>query len=187
MIKTESGLQETPWIDALDFAAGRLAQVKAQYGPQAIAGLITARCTNEDLYVFQKFMRTVIGTNRIDSSARYGHINFVRALNHAVGVTRTMNTSEEINKAKAILIVGANITETNPVASLRVKAALGVYKAQTIVVDSAQTNIAKLASHPIMVNPGTEGLYVQGLVKSVIEQDFIDEEVTDSIRKPCRQ
>ena len=178
LIKTESGLQETPWIDALDFAAGRLAQVKAQYGPQAIAGLITARCTNEDLYVFQKFMRTVIGTNRIDSSARYGHINFVRALNRAVGVTRTMNTSEEINKAKAILIVGANITETNPVASLRVKAALGVYKAQTIVVDSAQTNIAKLASHPIMVNPGTEGLYVQGLVKSVIEQDFIDEEVT---------
>ena len=178
LVKTDSGLQEAPWIDALDLAAGRLAHVKAQYGAQAIAGIITARCSNEDLYVFQKFMRTVIGTNNLDSSARYGHINFVRALTHTVGVTRTMNTSEEINKAKAILIVGANITETNPVASLRVKAALSVYKAQTIVVDAAQTNIAKLASHPIMVNPGTEGLYVQGLVKSVIEQDLIDEERT---------
>ncbi|MGE3939800.1 MAG: molybdopterin-dependent oxidoreductase, partial [Nitrospirales bacterium] len=157
LVKTDSGLQETPWIDALDLAAGRLAYVKAQFGAQAIAGLITARCSNEDLYVFQKFMRHAIGTNHVDSSARYGHINFVRALTHTVGVTRTMNTSEEINKAKAILIVGANITETNPVASLRVKAALSVYKAQTIVVDSAQTNIAKLASHPIMVNPGTEG------------------------------
>ncbi|MDR4496080.1 MAG: molybdopterin-dependent oxidoreductase [Nitrospirales bacterium] len=178
LVKTDSGLQETPWIDALDLAAGRLAYVKAQFGAQAIAGLITARCSNEDLYVFQKFMRHAIGTNHVDSSARYGHINFVRALTHTVGVTRTMNTSEEINKAKAILIVGANITETNPVASLRVKAALSVYKAQTIVVDSAQTNIAKLASHPIMVNPGTEGVYVQGLVKSVIEQDLIDEETT---------
>lgn len=178
LVRTDSGLREAPWIDALDLAAGRLAYVKAQYGAQAVAGLITARCTNEDLYVFQKLMRHVIGTNHVDSSARYGHLNFVRALTRALGVTRTMNTSAEINKAKAILIVGANITETNPVASLRVKSALGVFKAQTIVVDSIQTNIAKLASHPVMVNPGTEGVYVQGLVKSVIQQDLIDEEVT---------
>ncbi|MEC4680713.1 MAG: molybdopterin-dependent oxidoreductase, partial [Nitrospirota bacterium] len=152
--------------------------VKAQHGPQAIAGLITARCTNEDLYVFQKFMRTVIGTNNLDSSARYGHLNFVHAMSRALGIHRMMNTSEEINKAKAFLIVGANITETNPVASLRVKSAMSWYKAQTIVVDSTQTNMAKLGSHPIMVNPGTEGVYIQGLVKSVIHQDLVDEEAT---------
>ena len=63
-------------------------------------------------------------------------------------------------------------------ASLRVKAAIGVYKTQAIVVDSAQTNIAKLASHPMMVKPGTEGLFIQGLVKSVIQQDLVDEETT---------
>lgn len=178
LVRTESGLQPTPWIDALETAANRLAAVKAQHGPQAIAGLITARCTNEDLYVFQKFMRTVIGTNNLDSSARYGHLNFVHAMSRALGIHRMMNTSEEINKAKAFLIVGANITETNPVASLRVKSAMSWYKAQTIVVDSTQTNMAKLGSHPIMVNPGTEGLYIQGLVKSVIHQDLIDEEAT---------
>jgi formate dehydrogenase alpha subunit len=180
LVRTESGLLPAPWIDALDMAAGRLAYVKAQYGAQAIAGLITARCTNEDLYVFQKFMRSVIGTNNLDSSARYGHLNFVRAMKHALGLHRMMNTSEEINKAKAVLIIGANMTETNPVASLRVKSAIGLFKAQTIVVDSMQTNMAKLASHPIMVNPGTEGLYIQGLVKSVIHQDLIDEEATSA-------
>ncbi|WNM59210.1 molybdopterin-dependent oxidoreductase [Candidatus Nitrospira allomarina] len=180
LVRTESGLQPSPWLDALDLAAGRLANVKAQYGAQAIAGLITARCTNEDLYVFQKFMRSVIGTNHLDSSARYGHLNFVRAMKHALGLHRMMNTSEEINKAKAVLIIGANITETNPVASLRVKSAMGLYKAQTIVVDSMQTNIAKLASHPMMVKPGTEGLFVQGLVKSVLDQDLIDEEATSA-------
>ncbi|MCA9456396.1 MAG: molybdopterin-dependent oxidoreductase [Nitrospira sp.] len=180
LVRTESGLQPSPWLDALDLAAGRLAYVKAQYGAQAIAGLITARCTNEDLYVFQKFMRSVIGTNHLDSSARYGHLNFVRAMKHALGLHRMMNTSEEINKAKAVLIIGANITETNPVASLRVKSAMGLYKAQTIVVDSMQTNIAKLASHPMMVKPGTEGLFVQGLVKSVLDQDLIDEEATSA-------
>ena len=180
LVRTDSGLQPSPWIDALDMAAGRLAYVKAQYGAQAIAGLITARCTNEDLYVFQKFMRSVIGTNNLDSSARYGHLNFVRAMKHALGLHRMMNTSEEINKAKAVLIIGANITETNPVASVRVKSAIGLFKAQTIVVDSMQTNIAKLASHPILVKPGTEGLYIQGLVKSVVHQDLIDEEATSA-------
>ncbi|WP_454061061.1 molybdopterin-dependent oxidoreductase [Candidatus Nitrospira salsa] len=177
LVRTESGLSETPWIDALDIAAGRLAYIKKTYGEQAIAGIITARCTNEDLYVFQKFMRTVLGTNHIDSSARYGHVNFVRAVQHALGVTRMTNTSEEITRAQAILLVGSNVTETNPVASLRVKAALGIYKARVIVVDTAQTNIAKLASHPTMVKPGTEGLFVQGLVKSAIQQDFVDEDV----------
>ncbi len=180
LVRTDSGLQPAPWIDALDMAAGRLAQVKAQYGAQAIAGLITARCTNEDLYVFQKFMRSVIGTNNLDSSARYGHLNFIRAMKQALGLHRMMNTSEEINKANALLIVGANITETNPVASVRVKSAIGLFKTQTIVVDSMQTNMAKLASHPIMVKPGTEGLYIQGLVKSVIHQDLIDEEATSA-------
>ena len=85
LVRAETGLTETPWIDALDLAAGRLSYVKSKYGAQAIAGLITARCTNEDLYVFQKFMRGVIGTNHIDSSARYGHVNFVRAVHPCIG------------------------------------------------------------------------------------------------------
>lgn len=176
LVRTNGQLASAPWIDALDRAAGRLAEIKAQYGGQAIAGLITSRCTNEDLYVFQRFMRSVIGSNHLDSSARYGHLNFIRALHPALGVHRMMNTAEEINKAKAILMLGANTTETNPVITLRVKSAISVYKAQTIVVDSAQTNMAKLGSHPVMVNPGTEGLYLQGMVKSAIDQDLIDEE-----------
>jgi len=179
MIRKDHALRETPWIEALGTAAERLHEIKATYGPDAIAGLITARCTNEELYVFQKFMRTVVGTNNLDSSARYGHANFVRAVHHALGINRMMNTSADITKAKAILVVGSNITETNPVASLRVKAAIGTYKASVIVVDSMQTNLAKLASHPTMVKPGTEGLLVKGLVRSVLDQDLVASEVTD--------
>jgi formate dehydrogenase (NADP+) alpha subunit len=178
LIRKDNALVDAPWIEALDTAAERLNEMKSKYGPDAIAGLITARCTNEELYVFQKFMRTVIGTNNVDSSARYGHVNFVRAVHHALGIHRMMNTSADISKAKAILVVGSNITETNPVASLRIKAAMGTYKASLIVVDSMQTNLAKLASHPTMVKPGTEGLLVKGLVKSVLDQDLVDSDVT---------
>ncbi len=88
------------------------------------------------------------------------------------------NDWEDITKAKAILLVGSNITETNPLTAVRVKEAIRVYKAQVIVVDSGNTNIARLASHPLLVKPGTEGLFVQGLVKAVLEQDLVDEEAT---------
>ena len=178
MIRKDSALVDASWIEALESAGEQLQGIKEKYGADAIAGLVTARCTNEELYVFQKFMRTVIGTNNVDSSARYGHVNFVRAVHHSLGINRMMNTSEDITKAKVILVVGANITETNPVASLRVKEAIGTYKASAIVVDSMQTNLSKLASHPIMVKPGTEGLLVKGLVKSVLDQDLVDLDVT---------
>ena len=87
-------------------------------------------------------------------------------------------TGKTLTKAKAVLVIGSNITETNPLTSVRIKEAIRVYSAQVIVVDSANTNIAQLASHPLLVKPGTEGLLIDGLVKSVIEQDLIDEPST---------
>jgi len=179
LMRRDGKLVEAPWLEAVHSIVDRFVDIKAKHGPDAIAGLITARCTNEELYLFQKLMRVAIGTNQLDSSARYGHINFVRAAQHAVGVGRTMNDWEDLTKAKAILLVGSNLTETNPLTAVRVKDAIRIYKSQVIVVDSTQTNIAKLSSHPMMVKPGSEGMFVQGLVKSVIEQDLIDTEATE--------
>jgi formate dehydrogenase alpha subunit len=178
LVRKGAKLAESPWIETIETVTGRLADVKAKYGPNAIAGLITARCSNEELYLFQKLMRAAVGTNQLDSSARYGHLNFVHAVQQALGAGRMTNDTVDITKAKSILVVGSNVTETNPVFSVRVKEAIRVYKSQVIVVDSANTNLAKLASHPVLVKPGTEGLFGKGLVKSVIEQDLIDTEIT---------
>lgn len=169
---------EEPWLDVVQEVIDRLADIKAKHGPEAIAGLITARCTNEELYLFQKLMRGVIGTNKLDSSARYGHLNFVHAVQDSMGIGRIANAWPDITKAKAILLVGTNITETNPLTAVRVKEAIRVYKAQVIVVDSVQTNIAQLASHPLTVRPGSEPLLVKGLVKATIDQDLIDSDAT---------
>lgn len=176
LVRKDGRLVETPWLDAVHGVVDRLAEIKAKHGANAIAGLITARCTNEELYLFQKLMRGVIGTNQLDSSARYGHMNFVKAAQRALGVGRSVNSWEDLTKAKAILLVGSNLTETNPLTAVRVKESIRVYKSQVIVVDAVNTNIAKLASHPMLVKPGTESLFVQGLIKSVIEQDLIDAE-----------
>lgn len=179
-LKRHDGLLvEAPWVDTVQEIVDRLNDIKSHHGPNAIAGLITARCTNEEMYLFQKVMRAAIGTNRLDSSARYGHVNFVRALQHAVGIGRITNSWEDMTKANAILIIGSNLTETNPLTSVRIKEAIRVYKAQVIVVDSAQTNMAKIASHPIMVKPGTEAVFVHGLVKAIIDRDRMASESTD--------
>ncbi|MBH0202937.1 MAG: molybdopterin-dependent oxidoreductase [Nitrospira sp.] len=176
MVRECGQLVQKPWLETMHLLVDRFTEIKHKYGADAIAGLVTARCTNEELYLFQKLMRTAFGTNQLDSSARYGHMNFVLASKHAVGLGRTPNDWEDLTKAKAIIVIGSNITETNPLTAVRIKEAMRVYKAQVVTLDSAITNIAKLASHPFLIKPGTEGAVIDGLVKATIDQDLVDEE-----------
>jgi predicted molibdopterin-dependent oxidoreductase YjgC len=178
LVREGNRLVEKPWLEAMHLVVDRFAAIKGKYGADAIAGLVTARCTNEELYLFQKLMRIGFGSNHLDSSARYGHLNFVHASQHALGLGRTPNDWEDLTKAKAILLIGSNITETNPLTAVRIKEALRVYKAQVVTLDSAVTNMAKLASHPFVIKPGTEGLVIHGLVKATIELDLVDDETT---------
>ncbi|HEU5408102.1 MAG TPA: molybdopterin-dependent oxidoreductase, partial [Nitrospira sp.] len=170
-------LVQKSWLETMHLLVDRFTEIKSKYGADAVGGLVTARCTNEELYLFQKLMRACFGTNQLDSSARYGHMNFVLASRHAVGLGRTPNDWEDLTKAKAIILIGSNITETNPLTAVRIKEAMRIYKAQVVTLDSAITNIAKLASHPFLIKPGTEGAVIDGLVKATIDQDLVDEEV----------
>ena len=70
LIKENGKFREATWDEALDFTAKRLSAIKNEFGPDSIAGLSSARCTNEENYLFQKFMRAVIGTNNVDHCAR---------------------------------------------------------------------------------------------------------------------
>ena len=176
LVREGGRLVQKPWLETMHLLVDRLTEIKSKYGAESIGGLVTARCTNEELYLFQKLMRAGFGTNQLDSSARYGHMNFVLASKHAVGLGRTPNDWEDLTKAKAIILIGSNITETNPLTAVRIKEAMRVYKAQVVTLDSAITNIAKLASHPFLIKPGTEGAVIDGLVKATIDEDLVDEE-----------
>ncbi|MDF0651812.1 MAG: molybdopterin-dependent oxidoreductase [Nitrospira sp.] len=175
LVREGNRLVQKPWLETMHQLVDRVTEIKDKYGADAIGGLVTARCTNEELYLFQKLMRTGFGTNQLDSSARYGHMNFVLASKQAVGLGRMPNDWEDLTKAKAIILFGTNITETNPLTAVRIKEAIRVYKAQVMTFDSAITNIAKLASHPLLIKPGTEGAVIDGLVKATIDQDLVDE------------
>ena len=165
------------WWEATDEVARRLGEIKAQHGPDAIAGLVSARLTNEELYLFQKFMRAVVGTNQFDSTARYGQINFTRALQTALGRPRLMNSYEELTVANTILVIGSDITEANPITALRVKEAIRHYKATVIVVNPVKTKMAALATHHLAIRPGTEGPFLQGLVRALLAKSLVDSAV----------
>ena len=70
MIKENGKFRRATWDEAIQFTASRLSEIVKKHGPDAVAGLSSARCTNEDNYVFQKFIRAGIGTNNVDHCAR---------------------------------------------------------------------------------------------------------------------
>jgi formate dehydrogenase alpha subunit len=171
---------EAPWEEALEFISKKLFELKTDKGGRAIGGLITARCTNEDLYVFQKFMRLALWSNHVDSTARYGHANAAEPLLRAQGTNRWLVSYEDITQARAILLIGSDITETNPIVGIRVKAAVKRGGAKLVAVGPLRkqvgtiSNILNLTSQPLSIRFGSERAAVVGLIKAVIEENRVD-------------
>ena len=173
-----------PWIEAIERASQQLTEIKRRHGPEAIGGVISARCTNEEAYLFQKLMRLAVGTPHVDSSSRDGHLNTVRALRPIVGHGRMTAPYEAIKAARVIMVIGADITETNPITGLRIKAAVRHRGAALITVGpylkeiGPISNIVNLATLPLTVRPGTEALIARALVKAVVEENLVEPSIT---------
>jgi NADH-quinone oxidoreductase chain G len=184
MIRRNGVLVTATWEEALEYVAETCINLKLKHGPQAFAGLITSRCTNEDLYVFQKFMRLAIGTNHIDSSARYGQVNGVRALRRVQGTHRWTVTFEDLVSANALLLVGTNVTETNPITGLKIKEAVKKHGASLLTIEALVpavgkiSNIANLSTHDFAGHPDQFGAMVLALLKAVIEENLVDQALT---------
>ncbi|GJL55763.1 MAG: formate dehydrogenase subunit alpha [Nitrospirales bacterium] len=180
LVRRDGEFVEVTWEEALEVVAEHFLRIQTESGPDAIGGLVASRCTNEDLYLFQKFMRVVIGTNNLDSSARFGHMNGVQALRQVQGTHRWTVSYEDILAANAVLLVGTNITETNPITALKVKEAVKKRGADLITVEAlrpaigAISNITLLSTHHLPVSPDQFGTGVIGLLKAVIEADLVD-------------
>lgn len=180
LIRRNGALVQATWEEALEYVAEQATKLKLAHGAQAFGGLITGRCTNEELYVFQKFMRLTIGTNNLDSSARYGHLNGIQALRRVQGTHRWTVTFEDIVAADVLLLVGTNITETNPVTGLKVKEAVKKGRARLLTIDPLQpvigtiSNISTLAHQHLCAGPTQLGNAVLGLLKAVVEANLVD-------------
>ncbi len=180
LIRRNGALVEVTWEEALLFVAEQTNRLKLAHGPQAFGGLISGRCTNEELYLFQKFMRLTIGTNNLDSSARYGHLNGVQAMKRVQGTHRWTVAFEDIVQADVLLLVGTNITETNPITGLQVKEAVKKHDATLLTIEALQpaigtiSNITNLSQQHLSVAPAQFGAAVLGLLKAVIEGNHVE-------------
>ena len=94
-----------------------LSRIRDQFGPASLAGLSSAKCTNEENYLFQKLVRGIFGTNNVDHCARLCHSPTVVGLTSAFGSAAMTNSIPELAKADCILVFGSNTTENHPLAA----------------------------------------------------------------------
>jgi formate dehydrogenase alpha subunit len=173
-------LGNTSWDDALDILAESL---KQHVGKGTFAMLSSAKATNEENYIVQKFARVVMGTNNVDHCARLCHSPSVAGLRQTVGSGAMTCSIEDIDKADSLFVIGSNTTETHPVIGLRVRRARRK-GTPLIVADPRRTDLAKRADVYLRHNPGTDVALLSGLAMAILDlglQDgtFIDERTND--------
>jgi NADH-quinone oxidoreductase chain G len=123
LIRKDGVLVESTWDEAFDLVADKLMKIKDSHGGKAIGGIASARCTNEDNYVFQKFMRIVCETNNIDSISRTGYAAAQKYFEGVLGQGITANIINGIKKSDMVLVLGGDPTAVNPVLGLSIRAA----------------------------------------------------------------
>jgi len=180
LIRKDGELREASWDEAIGYVAGKLAAVKQAHGVDAIAGLASARCTNEENYLFQKFMRAVIGTNNVDHCARLCHASTVAGLATSFGSGAMTNSIADLGQSDCFLITGSNTTETHPVIGTIVKRAVTQRGARLILADPRNIELAKFATVHLHQRPGTDIAWINGMLRVIItegllNQAFIDE------------
>jgi len=122
LIKKNGMLAEATWEEAITLVAKKLSDIKAAFGSQAIAGIASPRCTNEDNYLFQKFMRAAVGTNNIDTTARTGFAGAQSFIENIFGQGATANIISGLANSDTVLVIGGDPTTINPILGLQIRA-----------------------------------------------------------------
>ena len=171
--------REASWEEALDLVATRLAKIRDTDGPNALAGFGSAKCSNEEAYLFQKLIRAGLGTNNVDHCTRLCHASSVAALLESIGSGAVTTTYGDVENADVILIAGSNTTSNHPVAATFFKQAQkrGM---KLIVVDPRREIIADRADHHCRIKPGTDVAFYNAMMQVIIEEGLIDEEFVAS-------
>ncbi|MCE2789930.1 MAG: formate dehydrogenase subunit alpha [Saprospiraceae bacterium] len=173
LIRKNGGLTPATWEEAYAFIAQKLLVIKEQHGPDAIAGISSARCTNEENYLMQKMIRAVIGTNNIDCCARVCHSPTALGMQRAFGTGAATNSIEDIKHTDCILVIGANPTDAHPVTGAKLKQ-FAMKGKTSIVIDPRRTELAKYATYHLALKPGTNVALLNMMLYYIIEQGLED-------------
>jgi formate dehydrogenase major subunit len=176
MIRCGDGWQKVSWDSAIQFVAERLQQVVADHGPDAIGILSSARATNEENYIAQKFARVVVGTNNVDCCARVCHSPTAAGMKLTLGTGAATNSFDDIEQAHTIMICGANPTENHPIVGDRIRQAVRRGTA-LIVIDPRRIELTDCATTHLQLRPGTNIPLLNAMAHVVVNEKLYDRSV----------
>ena len=175
LIRKNGELTECEWEEALEFSAQKLLEIKTKQSPDAISIIGSARCTNEELYLAQKFARTTIGTNNIDHCARICHAPTVTGLIASLGSGGMTNPIKDIKNAKTIFLIGGNPFEAHPIIAGHIINAVD-NATELIVADPRRTRLCDFAAMHLQLKPGSDIALINAMAKVIIDENLTDQE-----------
>jgi formate dehydrogenase major subunit len=175
MVRSNGGWSQVTWDEAFSYTAKRLLSILEEHGPDSIAILGSARSTNEENYLTQKFARVVISTNNVDCCARVCHTPTAAAMKLMIGTGAATNSYNDIEKAHTILVCGANATENHPIIGARIKQA-ALHGAKLIVIDPRTIELAGYSTIHLQPRPGTNIPLLNAMAYSIVEERLLDNE-----------
>jgi len=168
--------QPASWDDALTQAASAIEQARNTMGAESVAGLSSARLTNEENYLFQKLFRAAIGSNNIDSEARYGALRALKALDDVLGLHGASNLISGIAGAEAVLVFGADPTAEAPAVDWQIQQATRKGTGKLVVANMRQIQLKKFANSFLNYLPGSEIQLANALCRLLIDKGLVDED-----------
>ncbi len=173
MIREGEKWRAVSWSEATHFIATRLTEILNEHGPQSVGMLGSARGTNEENYIAQKFARLVLGTTNIDCCARVCHAPTAAAMKQMLGTGAATNSFDDVERAGGFLICGCNHSEAHPFVGARIKQAV-LRGARLIVIDPRETELAQLADVHLALRPGTNVPLLNAMAHVIVEEGLAD-------------
>jgi formate dehydrogenase major subunit len=173
LVRRGDRLEPASWEEAIGFVAERLAAIHRAHGPDALGALTSSRSTNEAAYLLQKLFRVRFGTNRVDCCARVCHASTAQALRAVTGTGAASACYDDIERANAIVVAGANPTEAHPVLGARILQRVRA-GARLFVIDPRRTELAAYAEHHLALRPGSNVALLNGVTKVLLEEGLVD-------------
>ncbi|WP_022677486.1 formate dehydrogenase subunit alpha [Novosphingobium sp. B-7] len=170
--------REVSWEEALGFAASRFKAIAASHGNNALGGIVSSRCTNEEGFLVQKLVRAGFGTNNVDTCARVCHSPTGYGLKTTFGTSAGTQDFDSVEDSDVILVIGANPTDGHPVFGSRMKRRLR-QGARLIVIDPRRTDLVRSphveADYHLPLRPGTNVAVLSALAHVIVTEGLVNE------------
>jgi formate dehydrogenase alpha subunit len=164
------------WDEAMETLVADIEKIKAEAGAEAIAGLASPRLTNEENYLFQKLFRAAIGSNNIDSEARYGAIRALRALDKGLNLRGASNLLSAIGQADAVLVFGADPSAEAPAVDWQIQEATRLRDGKLVIANMRKIHLTQFANSQLTYKPGSEIALANALGRLLVDRELIDED-----------